>query len=399
MSRLTDGLRRKTLIPTLRGRGTHRLRGEAATTPGTAAARSGPLRIPALLLRLLAAAVPVLLASGCTLGVSPQHGPQAGTVAPQAAVTASTDGSSRCGVNGNLVPRCPGALWGAYAASAAGQDWVTPFTNLERSMGRPFDVVKRYHDWSGAGDNGRFPDAAERRLGSGKHPRILYFAWSSDLYEAHSQAVWSDIAAGKYDASVIRPEAERIRRWGRPVFLDFDHEMDDSSRRSKGTSAQYVQAYRHIHQIFTSMHVTNVRWVWVSTGWVPNHQRIAASYPGDAYVDWIGYDPYNFFTCNGSAWHTPRQTVEPFYRWLVRNGHGNKPFMLAEYGSISGPTPASEPSWYHQFVRTLPRFPKIRAVLQFDAATSPSCRFGVERPAAVRLGFAQASRFPYVHVR
>src|SRR4051812_32921893 len=82
-------------------------------------------------------------------------------------------GTGSCPLDQRLVPRC-GALWGVYAASGPGQGWASPFTTLERHMRRRFDIVKRYHDWSGTRPNGRFPDRAERHLGSGKHPRILY---------------------------------------------------------------------------------------------------------------------------------------------------------------------------------------------------------------------------------
>jgi len=30
-------------------------------------------------------------------------------------------------------------------------------------------------------------------------------------------------------------------------------------------------------------------------------------------------------------------TVKPFYSWLMDNGYGGKPFMLAEYGTIENP--------------------------------------------------------------
>ena len=47
-----------------------------------------------------------------------------------------------------------------------------------------------------------------------------------------TQLQWSAIAAGQYDASVIIPEAQHLKAYGKPVILSFDHEMDATSRKS-----------------------------------------------------------------------------------------------------------------------------------------------------------------------
>jgi Glycosyl hydrolase family 26 len=309
---------------------------------------------------------------------------------------APTAGS--CRLTEKLVPSC-GALWGAYVSSGAGQDWTSPFTDVERSVGRRFDIVKRYHDWSNAGEDGQFPDSAEQTLGA-RGARILFFAWTSGIYSTGSHVMWRDIARGVYDDSVIVPEARRILSWRLPVFLDFDHEMEGQDRRKDGSPAEYIAAYQHIHDVFDSQGVTNVIWVWTSTGWLANVDRIAASYPGDAYVDWIGYDPYNFYTCNGSAWKTPTQTVEPFYDWLIHSGHRNKPFMLAEYGSVTKDGDSNALGmWYGAMAGTLANFPNLKAVVQFDSATSSACDFRVTTSASALAGFARSALSPYVNVR
>lgn len=312
--------------------------------------------------------------------------------------TSTLSSADACRLNDKLVPSC-GALWGIYAPSAPGQDWVTPFTDIERRIGRTFDIVKRYHDWSNSGDNGQFPDPSERALG-GHGARILYFAWTSNIYANGSHVMWRDIAEGKYDASVIVPEARRIQSWSLPVFLDFDHEMDGQDRIKDGDPADYVAAYRHIHDVFVLNGVTNVIWVWTPTGWLGNAARIATFYPGDVYVDWIGYDPYNFYQCNGSVWQTSAQIISPFYNWLMENRHGNKPYLLAEYGSTDNPAdPAALPNWYRTFAATVRDFPNIKAVIQFDAATSSACDFRITRSAAVLDAFASSAQSPYVNIR
>jgi hypothetical protein len=298
-----------------------------------------------------------------------------------------------------LVPTC-GALWGIYAHAVAG-NWARGVTNLEHLVGRRFDLVKRYHDFSGTGGNGAFPDAYEKQLGADRN-RILYFAWESRDYARGTKFAWRDIAAGRYDQTVLIPEARRIKAWGLPVFLDFDHEMDGSTRRGQGSPADYVAAYRHIHDVFAKQHVRNVVWVWTSTGTIADTARIAAMYPGDSYVDWVGYDPYNFYKCNGTKWKDPATTINRFYRWLESHHHGNKPFLLAEYGSSPDPAdPAAKARWYADFVPALQALPNIKAVMQFDSASmsaTKKCDVQITSGPGTLQAFTKAGHNPYVRV-
>lgn len=266
-------------------------------------------------------------------------------------------------------------------------------------MGRRFDLVKRYHDWSNQGGSGQFPDASEQKLGA-SGARILYFSWVSKNWSAGTTALWADIAAGKYDDSIIKPEAQRLKAWGQPVFLDFDHEMDGRSRTGNGTTDDYVAAYRHIHDVVVKAGASNVVWVWMPTGTMGNATRIKAMYPGSAYVDWVGYDPYNFYTCNGSGWETPTQTLKPFYDWLQVNGMAGKPIMLGEYGSVQEPTNTTRAGeWYGGVADALKGLPSIKAVVQWNSSTSTKCDFRVTQATNLLNGFVASAKDPYVNVR
>jgi hypothetical protein len=277
--------------------------------------------------------------------------------------TGATRVATVCTLSAKLVPSC-GVLWGAYKPASAGETWQTTVTNLESQVGRPFDIVYRYHDFSGAGSNGAFPDSYEQSLAASGH--LLMDNWQSLLYSNHVLIPWSSIAAGNYDASVIDPEALRIKAFGQPMFLAFDHEMD-ASVGAEGTAADFVAAYRHIHDEFARLGVTNVVWVWTVTGWSGHDSLYPSLYPGDAYVDWIGYDPYNFGSCHGNVWHSPSTVIDRFYQWLEANGYGNKPFMLPEYGTVTDPSnPNAAAQWYQQLPAALAAHPNIKAVDEFD---------------------------------
>ena len=290
-----------------------------------------------------------------------------------------------------------GVLWGAYTTQvSAAEGWAVPFTRLETDIGRRFDLVKRYHDFSGEGGSGQFPDQYERALGASGE-RTLAFAWTSNVWSTGSITKWRPIANGAYDASVIEPAARRIKAWGKTVFIDFDHEMDGQTRLANGTPADYIAAYRHIHRVFERMGVTNVVWAWVPTGFMGNRDRIKAMYPGDAYVDWLGYDPYNFHRCHDTSWESPEQSLRPFYDWMSANINNTKPVMLGEYGSVSD---ASDPervrTWYENMSGTLARMRRIKAVMQWNSRTSATCDFRVTRDPQALLGFRRAGNDPYV---
>jgi beta-mannanase len=314
--------------------------------------------------------------------------------------TAATP-SIGCTVNSRLVPSC-GALWGIYnpiGSIPGATNWTTAITSMESKVGRRFDIVKRYHDFSNSGSSGAFPDSHERSLAGGG--RIPFIAWVSKNFSTGADQRWADIAAGRYDASVIDPVARRLEDYGGKVFLDFDHEMDGRMRVNDGTPAQYVQAYRHIRARFNAIGADNVIFVWTTTGYLGNEAKIIASYPGDAYVDWIAYDPYNFGVCHDTPWKSFDATVDPFYDWLMSHGHADKPFMLGEYGSVPDPQdPYRRASWFRGQVAGMKAHPNIKAVIYYNSHGScpPAISSSISNDAPALDAFGDAGRDSYFRV-
>ncbi len=314
---------------------------------------------------------------------------------------ASVAAPSGCTVNSRLVPSC-GALWGIYnpiGSIPGATNWTTAITSMENTVGRRFDIVKRYHDFSNSGISGVFPDSHERSLAGGG--RISFIAWVSKNYSTGADQRWSDIAAGRYDASVVDPVARRLKNYGGKVFLDFDHEMDGRMRVNDGTPAQYVQAYRHIRARFEAAGANNVIFVWTTTGYLGNEAKIIDSYPGDAYVDWIAYDPYNFGVCHDTAWESFDASVDPFYDWLMSHGHADKPFMLGEYGSVPDPQdPYRRAGWFRGQVAGMWAHPNIKAVMYYNSHGScpPSISSSISKDAPALDAFGDAGRDPYFQV-
>jgi hypothetical protein len=290
------------------------------------------------------------------------------------------------------VPAC-GVLWGLYqpaGPSSTSPQWVQHYADVEQAIGRRFDIVKEYEDWRAGAT---FPNSQQASLATGG--RVLEFSWNAANYKTRTKVSYESIADGQWDNSVILPEATRLKNFHHKVFIDFDHEFDNSAQSGKGTSAQYVAAYRHIHQVLRQAGVKNVIWTWLSTGFPGHAQQITDSYPGRGYVDWVGYDPYNFAGCHSEGWRSPYQTFVPFYRWLrAQPNMRNKPIMLGEYASAPG---ASVGSWYAHVARALRYLPKIKAVIQWSSSvSSPPCDFRLTDSAAALAGFAKSANAPYI---
>ena len=130
------------------------------------------------------------------------------------------------------------------------------------------------------------------------------------------------------------------------------------------TPSDYVAAWRHVHDIFTQVGATNVRWVWSPNIIFPTSTPYASIYPGDGYVDWVALDGYNSGTVGSGPWRNLATLFEPSYVQLA--ALTAKPMMIAEVASseIGG----NKAAWIvDAFTHDLPQqLPRIRAVIWFD---------------------------------
>ncbi len=228
-----------------------------------------------------AAAVAVIAAVGGTLGLarhgqvpsspispsgfgsqSPSHSP-AGTHSAQGSGHPTQGGSSSPGEPGTVAPESgPAARLipssGAYLGAYVGPTSYTPDAEIaavrefEQSVGAPLALVHNYHPWYSP-----FPNAADQ-----------YFV-------RHRQGAAADlgrypdtkkIIAGDYDA-LIRERAEAVKQLGRPILLEFRHEMDRPNLQwAIHGPKNFIAAWDHIRAIFRQVGATNVGWVWCPTG-------------------------------------------------------------------------------------------------------------------------------------
>lgn len=179
-----------------------------------------------------------------------------------------------------------------------------------------------------------------------------------------------NITRGDHDA-YIRQFARDAKAFGGTVLLRFAQEMNNdyfpwSVNSFDNSPSTFIAAWRHVHAIFQAEGATNVRFVWsvakktCSGGCNP----FAAVYPGDAYVDVMGFSAYNWGTYGNKTWNSMYDS----YRGPVKSLReiSSKPIMVAETGSNSEGGDKAE--WIRQGYREVyERLPEISSIVYLDA--------------------------------
>lgn len=162
-----------------------------------------------------------------------------------------------------------------------------------------------------------------------------------------------NINRGEYDA-IIREMGEWIKATKRPVFLRIGYEFDGEWNHHDPEA--YQLAYRRIVNIFRNAYVENCATVWQSTGRFDS-TYLMKWYPGDEYVDWVGYSHFDNF---GEA------TLQ------IARSH-NKPVMIAESTPLHLQTDEGMPEdvwnqWFAPFFKQIhDNSDVIRAVAYINA--------------------------------
>jgi hypothetical protein len=270
--------------------------------------------------------------------------------------------------------------------------WIGPQLTGEQP---PWDMssVSRFEELSGKGMSllefaAPFADCSQSPCAFYRFPAyemnvirnygaIPFFSWGSQsipvptgLNEPDFQL--ADIASGAYDG-YIREFAEAARDWGHPFFLRFDWEMNGDwfpwgEFANGNTPGSYVAAWRHVHDVFTSVGATNATWVWCPYADVQHRfGPLARYYPGDAYVDWTCLDGFNWAKngVNSQPWRSFDQIFAGSYRTITRKLAPKKPMLLAEFAS--GGKSHRKAEWINQMFKDLrSNYRRIRGLIWFE---------------------------------
>jgi mannan endo-1,4-beta-mannosidase len=261
--------------------------------------------------------VAALVLSGCR---SLTSGGASGPGGPGAAGASSASPPSDLpyDISGLLAPTS-GKFLGVEANGVPGS--LAPVRSFAASVGRKPNVIGQYIGWRTAFD-------ARAAASAWSYGALYYIVW-----EPYGTSAGT-IAAGHSDAYITQ-FGRAVRALNLPVVISFGHEMNGNWYPwgvGQTSAADFVAAWRHIHNLFTAAGASNVIWLWnpnvISA--LPQVQ-LQPYYPGDAYVDWVGVTGYFATTGSHSFKGLYGATMSEIRRFTA------KPFIIAETAVETGP--------------------------------------------------------------
>lgn len=265
---------------------------------------------------------------------------------------------------------CGNAFAGEGLIVGAAVEGLPTAASLEKiaaDMGARPSVIVFFLQWPDDPAKGNFPEAALLAVDAfGAAPAVTWEPMT--LGPGGETAVPGQaILGGAYDA-YIRDFAARAKAFGKPMILRFAHEMN-LARYHWGTTEKdygpqspelYKALFRHIVDVFRREKAKNVRFAFCPNAEsLPNEpwNALSAYYPGDAYVDVLGLDGYNFGTAMTVAKHGWTSAFRPFSEIFgqafreVRALSPDKPFFVFETASaVDG---GDKSAWVKDMLGTL----------------------------------------------
>jgi hypothetical protein len=290
-------------------------------------------------------------------------------------------------------------LWGAHAASRPGESDQGAVRRLERDAGRRLGVVREFllwdepfpsafHRW--LRDTDRTPIFSVRAIRTNNTP----VRWRSIANAQPGSALYNDIVRW----------ADRMRAFGDPLYFSFNHEPETVINLPMGTDADFIAAWRKVRAVFNERGATNVTFMWIMTDYsffaATTDRRYAPKwYPGDAHVEAIGADAYNWAACRAEfqgPWKTLEQIIRPFKDFGLQ--HPAEEMWLAEWASVEDPAvPGRKATWIRQARQLLKTeaYSQFVGMSYFDSYKRPECAWPVETSATALSAFRAMGADPF----
>ena len=289
-------------------------------------------------------------------------------------------------------------LFGAYAMPRNGQSATSAVTALESSMGRQLGAVRVYDLWNTA-----FPDSATRAWRDGGRTVVLSVKAKRTNGATVTWRSIADAAPGSTVYGEITRWADQVKSFGAPMYFTFHHEPEASTNTANGSATDFKDAWRKVVSVFRERGVTNATYLWIMTDysfWVKDRREASLWYPGDAYVDALGADAYNWSDCRAGVvnrWKSLQEVVEPFRQFGL--AHPDKELLLPEWGGYEDPATAGrKASWFRDATALFakPGWEQFTGILYFHAVTSsyPNCKWFVDTSASSLGAFADMANDP-----
>jgi beta-mannanase len=251
--------------------------------------------------------------------------------------------------------QAPQALLGVYYGN---QGWaMDQLKAMEAWQGKRHAVVNLFTDWCNRTktmDN-LFKQQLPALWANGNVPVIT---WEPFLCTA--SATPADVlvraSRGEYDA-YLKTWAARLKTFlagpdgilgtadDRRAYIRLAHEMNGnwypwSVGIGGNGPGHYIETWRRTRAIFSGLSIDarTVQWIWAVNNVDSPNAHAEDAYPGDADVDWIAIDGYNWGTSQSwSSWQSPQQVFGAMAQRLRAKAPG-RPLALTETAATTAAT-------------------------------------------------------------
>ena len=258
-----------------------------------------------------------------------------------------------------IVPSQDGLYQGAFVADEVSENKLADF---EKLSGEKLDIGLKFLAF-----NAGLPFPKNEAESMAKRNGVIFVKlepWSPQAKNKTSPL--EKLIKGDYDR-LLKDFAAGAKKFGRPVFVSFGHEMNSAWYPWSGNPALYIKAYRYVHAKISKEHgACNVTWVWnPDVDLEKAGLEIDKYYPGDQFVDWVAVDGYNTED-RGASWKTCSQLFSGKIKELAAY---KKPIMIGEFASDAN-RPRDEkiqkPQWVAECVDYFVREKRIKAYVYFN---------------------------------
>lgn len=309
-------------------------------------------------------------------------------VAAAAGARAAEEGSGAAGTlpfpRQRLVVPARGVYVAAFPDLGGGEDQVSieKIEDYEKLVGKQVAWVYFSNNWY---DGIEFPAEDVAKIhAAGSVPFIRLMARSRGARRGRVDPAYSmqAIIDGKFDEA-LRQWARDARDVARPLLAEFGTEVNGSwfpwNGRWNGGGAtegygdaavadgpeRFRDAYRRIITICREEGARNIVWFFHVNTARPapeSWNTMAAYYPGDDYIDWLGISVFGSQRV-GREWRSFTETFDESYAEFEAISQ-TKPLAVLEYAVVEDPASGDKALWIAEALGAIKndRYPRIKAV-------------------------------------
>jgi beta-mannanase len=259
-------------------------------------------------------------------------------------------------------------MLGAHVVTPRRMTQVQAIRQFEHRIGHRLPALRMFYQW-----DSRFPNPDAIWAKHTNHRLFISFKAKTERTSGYIK--WRKIANARRGSRLYRNLvrwANGIKRFRQRVLFSFQPEPEAWSGNHNGGPGAFRAAWRKVWRVFRSRHVRNIEYVWTMTDWAfsATDQRAAMNWwPGGRYVDAIGADTYNWWTCRGrhESWKSLAAHIEPLRRFGLR--HPTKEIYLPEFGTVEDrSSPGRKARWFEDVETNLkaPKYRQFKGIFYFD---------------------------------